>query len=146
MAVRQPIVTREAIASRDWHRKQTPVWRVDEAARTFFGKSASWLRGKLSPDPDHPLTWFVSPDGTPMEFLRSDPDKADSARLFSLADIEPMARSLHALGAFHGTGPDARTAADQRLEEVLGVVRAVTILYGLGEDAPAARQASGARA
>jgi hypothetical protein len=114
------MVTEEAFNERDWGRGPTPTYRVDVVARFFFGMSASWLRLKLKADEEHPATWFVNPDGSRMEFRRLDPMKGTSARVFTLADIEPMAWSLYRLGAF---GP-------VRLAKILRVVEAQAVMYG----------------
>ncbi len=117
-----PIVTEDEITSRTWHRSQVPVFHVTPCAKLFFGKSASWLRGLMQPDKDHPNTWFTHPDGSRMEFRRAE-GGADGPRLFMLSDIEPMAESRGRLGRI-----DAG-----RLELIRAVVRATAALYGLGE-------------
>jgi hypothetical protein len=116
----QPLVTELMIISRDWRRKQAPFYSVSDVAKFFFGMSASWLRLKLTPEPHRPKTSFVR-NGEPMEFRRRDPGKTDSARVFLLSDIEPMARSLHEFGDI-GT---------QRLVQILDVVRSQVQLYEL---------------
>ena len=120
------MVTEAMIVSRNWHRRQVPVFRVETVARVFFAMSASWVRLKMNPDPEHPQTWFVR-DGKAMVFRRSDPDKARSARVFTLADIEPMAYSLADFGAI----------TSGKLVQVLSIVQAIAILYGLFEKEPA---------
>lgn len=113
-------VTESMIIARNWHRRQAPFFRVEETAKTFFGMSASWLRLKMAATPDHPLTWFVR-DGRPMEFRRADPAKPDSARIFTLADIEPMVASLLELGGIDSV----------RAVKILDIVYAMAALYGL---------------
>jgi hypothetical protein len=117
------MVTEAMIDARTWHRRQAPFFRVEEVAKTFFGMSASWLRLKMTPDADHPETWFVL-RGQRMEFRRANTAKADSARIFWLSDIEPMAYSLHDFGQIDGA----------RLARILGIVHAVAALYGLFDD------------
>jgi len=114
------IVTEEMISSRDWSRRQAPFYRVDEVAKFFFGMSASWLRLRMKSDKKHPDTWFVS-DGRPIEFKRNIPGKTDSARIFSLADIQPMAESLFVFG----------WCSADRLNHILMIVRGTAILYDL---------------
>ena len=114
------MVTQEAFDARDWGRGAVPAYRVDTVARIFFGMSASWLRLKLKEDEGHPATWFVNRDGTRMEFRRLDPAKTDSARVFTLADIEPMAWSLYRFDSF---GPG-------RLAKSLRIVEAEAIMFG----------------
>jgi hypothetical protein len=125
-AARTYMVTEAMLLARKWHRRQAPFFRVEEVAKVFFGMSASWLRLKMSADPEHPETWFVRA-GKAMGFRRSNPDKTDSARVFWLSDIEPMAYSLHQFGAIDSA----------RLARVLSVVQAVAALYGLFDDPPA---------
>jgi hypothetical protein len=119
------MVTEAMVLGRKWHRRQAPFYRVEGIARTFFAMSASWLRLKMAEDAEHPETWFVR-DGKRMRFRRSNPDKPDSARVFTLADIEPMAYSLHDFGAIDSA----------RLALILRVVQAEAALYGLFDDAP----------
>ncbi len=119
------MVTEAMLLSRNWRRRQAPFYRVEEMAKMFFAMSASWLRLKMSADPEHPETWFVR-DGQRMQFRRSNPDKPDSARVFWLADVEPMAYSLHQFGAIDGA----------RLARILTVVQAEAALYGLFDDPP----------
>jgi hypothetical protein len=121
------MVTEAMIVSRSWHRRQAPFFRVETVARVFFGMSASWLRLKLNPDAEHPDTWFVR-DGRRMEFRRLSAEKPSSARVFTLADIEPMAYSLRNLGAIDS----------QRLVQILDIVRAMATLYGLFDEPPTA--------
>ena len=71
-----------------------PHFNVVETAKTFFGMSGSWLRFRMRPDEDHPNTWLVL-DGAPIEIQRKNPDDDQSHRVFSLADMEPMAWSLY---------------------------------------------------
>lgn len=71
-----------------------PGFNVDQTAKFFFNQSGSWLRLRMKADDEHPLTWLVL-DGAPIEIMRKDPDNEFSARIFTLADIEPMAWSLH---------------------------------------------------
>jgi hypothetical protein len=121
------MVTEEMINERDWSRGQRPFFSVDQVAKFFFAMSASWLRLKLKPDKDHPQTWFVNPDGTRMEFRRNKPGQADSSRVFTLADIEPMAWSLFRLEGIKA----------EKLGLVLHVVEAVALLYELIGPSPA---------
>jgi hypothetical protein len=118
----QIMVTEEMIRERDWDRKAGPFYRVNDVAKVFFGMSSSWLRLKMKPDGRHPDTWFTV-NGKPMDFRRLDPGKEDSARVFWLSDIEPMAYSLFALG----------WEDRARLDKILAVVRATADLYGLFE-------------
>jgi hypothetical protein len=119
------MVTEEMIDERDWSRGQAPFYRVDEVAKFFFGMSASWLRLKLRADEEHPLTWFVL-RGQKMDFRRNDPDKDDSSRVFTLADIAPMAWSLRYFGAI----------TPLRLAHVLRIVEAEAYLYDLLKPPP----------
>ena len=114
------MVTEEMISGRDWERKAGPFYRVNDVAKVFFGMSSSWLRLKMKPDKGHPDTWFTV-NGKPMEFRRLDETKTDSARVFWLSDIEPMAYSLYALESID----------ERRLNEILDVVRATASLYRL---------------
>lgn len=107
-------------------RGQVPKYTVDQVAKFFFAKSASWLRLMMKPDEDHPDTYFVR-DGLRMEFRRLDPGKSDSARVFTLADIEPMVWSLVRFGSVDPQG----------LGHVLRLVEAEAILYGLVTEVPA---------
>jgi hypothetical protein len=116
------MVTEQMIDERNWERGQAPFFRVDTVAKVFFGMSASWLRLKLKADKEHPDTWFVH-QGKRMDFRRSDPDRTDSARVFTLADIEPMAWSLYRFGAANFDSI--------RLAKILRIVQAVAILYKL---------------
>lgn len=118
-----PIVTEATIVSRDWGRGQIPAYSVHEVARVFFAMSNSWIRLKLTPDEEHPSSWFVHDDGSPMIFRRKDPDNPESARQFLLSDVEPMARSLFRFSSISGT----------RLAQILRVVRAEADLYDLLE-------------
>jgi hypothetical protein len=70
-----------------------PHFNVVETAKFFFGMSGSWLRFRMRPDEGHPLTWLVL-DGRPIEIQRKNPNDEQSHRVFSLANIEPMAWSL----------------------------------------------------
>ena len=71
----------------------SPAFTVHETARLYFGMSSSWLRVKMRRTDRYPLSQLVL-DSQPMEIRRKYPDKAESARLFVLSDIEPMAFSL----------------------------------------------------
>jgi len=71
-----------------------PAFNVDQVAKFFFARSGSWLRFRMRPDEDHPHTWLVL-DGAPIDIQRKDPEDTGSARVFSVADIEPMAWSLY---------------------------------------------------
>jgi hypothetical protein len=119
------MVTEEMIDERDWSRGAAPVYRVSEVASFFFGMSESWLRLRLRPDKDHPETWFVRPDGRRIDIRRKDPDKDGSERVFTLADVEPMAWSLYRLGGISAA----------RLAKILRIVEAEASLYGLVETA-----------
>jgi hypothetical protein len=119
-AVPHFLVTEAMFNSRDWSRGPAPVYKMEEAAEVFFGMSASWLRLHLKADKDHPETWFTA-GGKRMVFRRLDPDKGDSARVFTLADIEPMAWSLLSF--------EKITAI--RYAQIVRVVEAVAVLYGL---------------
>lgn len=72
----------------------SPRFTVAETAKIFFGMSGSWLRARMHRDAEHPDTWLVL-DGKPIVFQRKTPSDEQSHRVFSLADIEPMAWSLH---------------------------------------------------
>lgn len=115
------MVTEAMLLSRNWDRKQAPFFHVEEVAKFFFGMSASWLRLRMAADAEHPNSWFTHPDGRRIEFRRADPDKPDSARVFLLSDVEPMAHSLHRLGKI----------SSARLAKILEVVRAVAQVYSL---------------
>lgn len=114
------MVTEEMINARSWARGQGPFYKMDETAKMFFAMSASWLRLKLRPDDEHPETWFTV-GGKRMDFRRKDPLKSDSARVFTLADIEPMAWSLFNYGSIDAI----------RIGQILRIVEATAILYGL---------------
>jgi len=120
------MITEEMIEARDWSRGARPTYHMNEVAKFFFAMSASWLRLRLKADDEHPETWFVNSDGTRMEFRRNDPNRATSARLFWLSDIEKMAWSLIRFG---GIEPD-------RLARVLRVVEAQGVLYELLSPSP----------
>jgi hypothetical protein len=120
------MVTDAAILSRDWRRKQAPFYSVHVVAQIFFAMSPSWLRLKLNPEPGRPDTSFVTDAGKRMEFRRRNPEKSDSARVFTLADVERMAHSLHNFG-------DIESA---RLAQILRLVHDEAHLYGLFEDPP----------
>lgn len=122
-----PMVTEEMIDGRDWGRGALPVYRVAEVAKFFFGMSESWLRLKLRADEDHPDTWFVY-QGKRMDIRRKKPDKDDSERVFTLADIELMALSLRRFGAI----------SPIRFAQILRIVEAEAYLYGLLVPSPAA--------
>jgi hypothetical protein len=114
------------IEARDWSRGARPTYHINEVAKIFFAMSASWLRLRLKADDDHPETWFVNPDGTRMQFRRNDPEKAVSARVFWLSDIEPMVWSLVRFGGIE----------THRLAHVLRVVEAEGVLYELLPSSP----------
>jgi hypothetical protein len=71
-----------------------PAFTVHETAKLFFGMSSSWLRLLMRPSDDFPMSRLVL-DGKPIEIRRKYPEEDESARLFTLADIEPMAHSIH---------------------------------------------------
>lgn len=114
------MVTEADIERRNWHRRQAPVYRVKEFAKMFFGMSEHWLRLKMSPDAQHPESWFTWEDGSRITFRRADPGSV-SARIFTLADVEPMARSLRKYNAIDAA----------RYAKILKVVQAQADLYGL---------------
>jgi len=117
-----PLVDENDIINRNWTRKQGPFYRVNVVSQMFFGMSASWLRLKLTVQAGRPHTSFTTPDGhAAMDFRRKNPSDAASARVFLLSDIEPMARSLRALGDI-----DA-----ERLDLVLRMVALQAELFGL---------------
>jgi hypothetical protein len=125
---RDYLVTEAMIITRDWRRRQAPFYSVHEVAKVFFAMSNSWLRLKLNPEPGRPDTSFVREDGKPMEFRRRNPAKSDSARVFTLADVERMAYSLHDFGDI----------SPARLVQILSLVRDEAELFGLpGEPAEA---------
>jgi hypothetical protein len=115
-------VTEERVLrKKDWDRGQAPRYRTDECAKFFFSMSASWLRLLLTPDEDHPETWFVDATGRRIQFRRADENNPQSARIFLISDIEPMAYSLFDFG---------RISA-QQLSRILNVVLAEADLYEL---------------
>lgn len=118
------MVTEAMIDERDWTRGAAPVYRVSEVAAFFFGMSESWLRLRLRPDEKHPESWFVGLDGKRLDIRRKDAARDDSERVFTLADIEPMAWSLYRFGGIDGV----------RLGEILRVVEAEARLFGLLRD------------
>ena len=69
----------------------SPNFTVHETAKLFFAKSSSWLRLIMRVTEEYPLSRLVL-DGKPMDIRRKRGN--DSARLFTLADIEPMAYSI----------------------------------------------------
>lgn len=118
------MVTEAMIVSRDWRRKQAPFYSVHEVAKVYFAMSSSWLRLKLNPEPGRPEGSFLDEHGKAMVFRRRDPDKADSARVFTLADVERMAYSLWELGDIDS----------KRLSQILNLVKAEAALYGLFDE------------
>lgn len=123
MSARQYMVTDAMIVSRDWRRRAAPFYSVHEVAKVFFAMSSSWVRLKLNPEPGRPQGSFLDEDGAAIVFRRRNPDKADSARVFTLADVEKMAYSLH----------DLTDIDSARLAQVLRLVEAEARLYGLFE-------------
>lgn len=74
----------------DKHAVPVPVFGVEATAQMFFARSGSWLRMRMRPHPpEFPHGYFVL-DGKPLKIRRTKSD----ARIFSLADIEPMAWAL----------------------------------------------------
>ena len=134
MTTKRPdiMVTEAMIVSRDWRRKAAPFFSVHEVAKIFFAMSSSWLRLKLNPEPGRPHGSFLDVHGKPMVFRRRDPEKSDSARVFTLADVEQMAHSLNELG-------DIDSA---RLAQVLRIVHAVADLFGLFDQTTTDRDAA----
>lgn len=125
----QPIVPAEVFWARNWDRGQVPSYHVEEVAKFFFGRSASWLRLKLKKTRKFPETSFVDPyTGTAMVFRRNIAGKSDSTRIFFIYDIELMALSLFRLGGLGKKDPE------RRLAMILEVVRAHAALYGLTRD------------
>ena len=118
------MVTEAMIVSRDWRRKQAPFYSVHEVAKVYFAMSSSWLRLKLNPEPGRAEGSFLDEHGKAMQFRRRDPDKSDSARVFTLADVERMAYSLWELGDIDS----------KRLSQILGLVKAEAALYGLFDE------------
>jgi len=129
------MVTEAMIVSRDWRRRQGPFYSVHEVAKVFFAMSSSWLRLKLNPDEEHPQTWFTDRDGVRLGFWRRNPERPDSARLFTLADIEPMAYSLFEFSSI----------SKARLAQILRLVQVEADLFDLfGDlDETDAKQAEG---
>jgi hypothetical protein len=120
------VVTDAMILSRNWNRKAAPFYSVHLVAQVFFAMSSSWLRLKLNSEPGRPNTSFVGEDGKRMEIRRRNPSKSDSARVFTLADVERMARSLAGFGDI----------SQARLAQILRLVEAEATLYGLFDEAP----------
>lgn len=118
------MVTEAMIVSRDWRRKQAPFYSVHEVAKVYFAMSSSWLRLKLNPEPGRPEGSFLDEHGKAMQFRRRDPDKADSARVFTLADVERMAYSLWELGDIESG----------RLTQILSLVKCEAELYRLFDE------------
>lgn len=87
-----------------------PNFAVQEVAKCFFGKEADWLRWRMRPDKPrtdgtqtYPEGAFVL-DGKPMEFKRKpSPHGGETARYFTLADVERMAHALAQQGIIDGT-------------------------------------------
>jgi hypothetical protein len=92
-----------------------PHFNVDVTATVWFGMSGSWLRFRMRPSAEHPLTWLVL-DGKPYEIKRKNPDDEQSHRVFSLADIEPMAWSLYSIEQADITRARSELTARQGLE------------------------------
>lgn len=92
-----------------------PHFNVVETAKMFFGMSGSWLRFRMRPDAEHPSTWLVL-DGRPIEIQRKNPDDEQSHRVFSLANIEPMAWSLHGFETQEIARARSEMTARQRVE------------------------------
>ena len=118
------MVTEAMIVSRDWRRKQAPFYSVHEVAKVYFAMSSSWLRLKLNPEPGRPEGSFLDEHGKAMQFRRRDPDKSDSARVFTLADVERMAYSLWELGDIDSV----------RLTQILNLVKCEAELYRLFDE------------
>lgn len=116
----------------------TPRYSVQEVSKCFFGQGPDWLRWRMRPDKPskrtgkskHPNGFFLL-DGKPLKFKRlkprtSDPEKAqdpnlNTARYYTLADIERMAYALAQQGVIDGV----------RLAHIILIVRCVARLYGV---------------
>jgi hypothetical protein len=92
-----------------------PHFNVEETAKVWFGMSGSWLRFRMRPNAEHPMTWLVA-DGKPIEILRKDPADEQSHRVFVLSDIEPMAWSLYEFELADITRARSELAARQGVE------------------------------
>lgn len=108
-----------------------PHFSVQETAKVFFGKGPDWLRWRMRPDkPNYegaqkfPDGYFLL-DGEPMDFKRKPGVKGgfddNTARYFTLADIERMAHALTQVGAMDG----------MRLAHIVLMVRTCARLYGV---------------
>lgn len=86
-----------------------PIFTVQEVAKFFFGRSADWMRWRISPDkpptnasadwePKYPHGMLVL-DGEPLPERRT---KANY-RYYTLADIERMAHALKQHDAIDGS-------------------------------------------
>lgn len=114
----------------------TPRFSVQEIAKTFFAQSSDWLRWRMRPDKPNkqgevrfPEGFFVL-DGKPLKFKRLISDSKDpnhqTARYFTLADIERMAHALAQQGIIDGL----------RLGNILTMLRCCARLYGIPDVEP----------
>jgi hypothetical protein len=126
-----PLVTEKMIFDQKWERRQGPFYSVHEVAKVVFGMSPSWLRLKMTAKPERPMTSFVDAGGQAMTFLRRDPEDEVSARVFTLADFEPMARSLRSFGDI----------SDERLDLIMQLVVVQAKMFGLIQNEPPAKKA-----
>jgi hypothetical protein len=109
-----------------------PHFSVQETAKVFFGKGPDWLRWRMRPDKPNdvgnqrfPEGYFLL-DGEPMDFKRKPTSRRgrsddNTARYFTLADIERMAHALTQVGAMDGV----------RLANIVMMVRTCARLYGV---------------
>jgi hypothetical protein len=96
-----------------------PNFSVQEAAKTFFGRSSDWLRWRYREGRDLPDGYFVL-DGVILEPKRN----PKGQRYYTLADIERMAHALVQNGAIDG----------QVLANILEIVLQVARLYEVFSD------------
>lgn len=83
-----------------------PRFSVQEVSKCFFGKGSDWLRWRSRPDPKgkHPDGFFVL-DGKPLDVKRlpgKNKGEENTARYYTLADVEKMAHALAQQGAIDG--------------------------------------------
>lgn len=108
-----------------------PNFAVQEVAKCFFGREADWLRWRMRPDKarvdgkqTYPNGCFVL-NGKPMKFKRKPSEHGgETARYFTLADIERMAHALAQQGIIDGT----------RLSLIVIQVRACAKTWGVWRD------------
>lgn len=104
-----------------------PRFSVQEAAKCFFGQSADWLRWRMRGPirgRNNQAEKYFTLDGELLEFKRlKGESKSETARYYTLADIEKMGHALAQNGAISGVD----------LAHIVVMVRACARLYGIEE-------------